>query len=59
MFATRFLSKDTFDNYNDYIQNATPVVPDNFNFAYDVIDEIAKQTPDKATLIWADDYCIK
>ena len=55
MFATRFLNKDVFENYNDYVQNATPIVPDNFNFAYDVIDEIAKESPNKVAIIWTDD----
>ena len=55
MFALRFLSKDTFDNYDDYKENAVPNVPDNFNFAYDVIDEIANQAPDKVAIIWTDD----
>ena len=55
MFALRFLNKDKFDNYDDYKENAVPNVPDNFNFAYDVIDEIAKVSPDKVAIIWTDD----
>ena len=55
MFALRFLNKDTFDNYDDYKENAVPNVPENFNFAYDVIDEIAKVSPDKVAIIWTDD----
>lgn len=27
-------------------------VPDNFNFGYDVVDEIAKKSPDKRALLW-------
>lgn len=26
--------------------------PDNFNFAYDVVDETARETPDKLALVW-------
>ncbi|NMD38474.1 MAG: AMP-binding protein [Christensenellaceae bacterium] len=26
--------------------------PDNFNFAYDVVDKIAEETPDKRALVW-------
>ncbi len=55
MFALKFLKKAQFDNYDDYVQNAAPVVPDNFNFAYDVIDVIATETPDKVALLWTDD----
>lgn len=55
MFATRFLPKDKFENYQDYVENARPIVPENFNFAYDVIDVIARETPDKLAIIWVDD----
>ena len=55
MFAKRFLHKDVFGNYDDYVQNAAPVVPENFNFAYDVIDEIARETPDKLAVLWVND----
>lgn len=55
MFALRFLSKEKFDNYDDYIKNGVPNVPENFNFAYDVIDVLADETPDKTALIWTDD----
>ena len=55
MFATRFLTKEKFENYEDYLQNGTPIVPENFNFAYDVIDVIARETPDKVAIIWVDD----
>ena len=26
--------------------------PDNFNFAFDVVDEIAKKSPDKLAMLW-------
>ncbi len=55
MFATRFLQKEKFDNYADYIANARPIVPEHFNFAYDVVDEIARETPDKLAIIWVGD----
>ena len=55
MFATRFLTKENFESYEDYLQNGTPIVPENFNFAYDVIDVIARETPEKRAIIWVDD----
>lgn len=55
MFATRFLAKQNFENYNDYRENGAPIVPENFNFAYDVIDVIARETPNKNAIIWVDD----
>ena len=55
MFATRFLKKESFENYQDYLENGAPIVPENFNFAYDVIDVIARETPEKVAIIWVDD----
>lgn len=55
MFCKRFLKKDSFESYDDYVQNAAPVVPDNFNFAYDVVDEIARENPEKLAMIWVND----
>ena len=55
MFATRFLGKENFDSYDDYIKNAAPIVPENFNFAYDVVDVIAAETPDKVAILWTND----
>lgn len=55
MFALKFLKQDKFDNYDDYIQNGAPIIPENFNFAYDVVDVIAEQTPDKVAILWTND----
>ena len=30
-------------------------VPDNFNFAYDVVDELAKKSPDRLAMLWCND----
>ena len=59
MFATRFLAKKNFENYEDYRQNGVPIVPEHFNFAYDVIDVIARETPEKQAIIWVDDSGVK
>ena len=55
MFALRFLKKAIFDGYDDYVENGAPVVPKNFNFAYDVIDAIAAETPEKQAILWTND----
>ena len=55
MFALKFLKKNNFDDYNDYIKNAIPKIPSNFNFSYDVIDAIANEKPDKVALLWTND----
>lgn len=55
MFFQRFLKKYVFDNYDDYKENATPIVPENFNFAYDVVDVIAQEMPNKVAILWTND----
>ncbi len=29
-----------------------PVIPEGFNFAYDVVDQIARMEPDKRAMVW-------
>ncbi len=43
--------KETFDE-NGILKNFEPCYSDDFNFAYDVVDVIAKETPDKTALVW-------
>ena len=52
MFGLKFLKKTKFDNYDDYIENGAPIVPEHFNFSYDVIDVLANETPDNIALLW-------
>lgn len=51
----KYLSKVNFESYEDFIENFKIIVPDNFNFAYDVVDETAKKTPDKTAMVWCDE----
>jgi acetyl-CoA synthetase len=44
-----------FDSYEDFYANYRCNVPDNFNFAYDVVDEWARLMPEKLALLWTDD----
>jgi acetyl-CoA synthetase len=53
---SRFLYKTEFDSYEDFQQNYRVKVPENFNFAYDVVDVMARETPDKVALVWCDDF---
>lgn len=48
----RFLKQTTFKDYSDLKNNYELIIPDNFNFGYDVIDEYAKIDPDKPALVW-------
>ena len=51
----RFLTQTTFTSYEDFQQNFQIVTPENFNFAYDVVDELAATHPDKIALVWCDE----
>ena len=37
---------------NGALKKITLHYPDNFNFGYDVVDEIARETPDKRAIVW-------
>jgi len=52
----RFLKQTVFTSQEDYIQNLHINVPENFNFAYDVVDAYAAEQPDKKALLWTDDH---
>lgn len=51
----RYLEKTEFDSYEDFCDNLKIKVPENFNFAYDVMDEYARLEPDRLALIWCND----
>lgn len=50
-----FLKKAEFSSMEDFEQNLEFIVPENFNFAYDVMDRWAKEEPDKLALLWTND----
>ncbi len=54
-FLDRYLERVEFSSYDDFIKNYKLKVPENFNFAYDIIDEYASLQPDKPALVWCDD----
>jgi len=41
-----------FTSYEDFHDNFKINVPERFNFAYDVLDELAAAKPDKRALVW-------
>ncbi|MBQ3882375.1 MAG: AMP-binding protein [Bacteroidales bacterium] len=51
----RFLRQTTFSDQEDFIKNFHIEVPENFNFAYDVMDVWAEEKPDKVALLWTND----
>ncbi|MBQ5876985.1 MAG: AMP-binding protein, partial [Treponema sp.] len=51
-----FLVEDReFTSYEDLKKNCKLKAPENFNFAYDIVDRYAAETPDKRALVWCDD----
>ncbi|MDR2376060.1 MAG: AMP-binding protein [Treponema sp.] len=52
---SRYCPRIEFDSYEDFYANYRCEVPENFNFAYDVVDEWARIQPDKLALRWTND----
>ncbi|MDR1200665.1 MAG: AMP-binding protein [Tannerellaceae bacterium] len=51
----RFLNKTTFESQDDFAENYTVNIPENFNFGYDVVDVWAKEQPSKKAICWTND----
>ena len=51
----RFLRKTHFDSIEDYNSNLEFIIPEHFNFAYDVMDAWADENPDGLALLWTND----
>lgn len=57
----RFLKQTTFISQEDYEKNLEFIIPEHFNFAYDVMDQWAEEKPEKLALLWTNDEgeCIR
>lgn len=51
----RFLPRTDFDSYEDFKKNYKYIIPENFNFGYDIVDEYTRIEPGKPALIWLND----
>ena len=51
----RFLKQTKFTSIEDYNKNLEFIIPENFNFAYDVMDAWAEEAPEKLALLWTND----
>lgn len=51
----RYCPRIEFDSYEDLKKNYCCNVPENFNFAYDIVDEWARIDPGKPALVWTND----
>lgn len=52
----KFLPKTNFVDLDDFLANFKVNIPDNFNFAYDVVDAWAEKCPDKPALLWVNEH---
>lgn len=51
----QFIKQTEFSSTEDFKNNYKVQIPDNFNFAYDVVDKWAKISPNKRALCWVND----
>ena len=51
----KYLPKEEFDSYEDFYKNFQLNIPNNFNFAYDVVDELAKEKGSARAFQWCDE----
>ncbi|MBR0231501.1 MAG: AMP-binding protein [Clostridia bacterium] len=55
----RFLPRTEFDSYEDLKKNYKLNIPEGFNFAYDVVDEWARQDVNKPALFYCNDFGVR
>ena len=51
----KFLQQSTFESQEDFKKNFKIIVPENFNYGYDVVDAWAENEPLKRALCWTND----
>lgn len=51
----RFLKQTKFSSFEDYNEHLEFIIPEHFNFAYDVMDVWAEEKPDGLALLWTND----
>ncbi|MCL2243514.1 MAG: AMP-binding protein [Treponema sp.] len=51
----KYLTKTEFESYEDFYKNYNVITPENFNFAYDVIDVLAREKSGQRALQWCDE----
>ena len=51
----KYVNRSSFTSYEDLKANLRIIVPQDFNFAYDVLDAIAAEKPDNRAMVWCDD----
>ena len=51
----KYLPRKDFESYEDFYKNYAVSIPESFNFAYDVVEELATKKPDSRALQWCDE----
>ena len=51
----KYLTQTTFTSQEDFNRNFQLIVPENFNFGYDIIDGWAAKAPEKLAMLWTND----
>jgi len=52
---SKYLPRLDFESYEDFYKNYTVNIPKDFNFAYDVVDTLAKEKGTERALQWCDE----
>ena len=48
----KYLKQTEFESMEDFLENYKILPPENFNFAYDIMDKLAEDEPDKICMYW-------
>ena len=51
----KYLKQTEFKDFEDFEENYQLIVPENFNFGYDIVDNWAEKEPTKKALLWTND----
>ncbi len=51
----KYLKQTTFTDFEDFKANYKLIIPEDFNFAYDVVDGWAAKEPHRRALLWTND----
>ncbi|WP_320112212.1 AMP-binding protein [Draconibacterium orientale] len=51
----KYLKQTAFTDFEDFKANYKLIIPEDFNFAYDVVDGWAAKDPNKRALLWTND----
>ncbi|MDR2159391.1 MAG: AMP-binding protein [Treponema sp.] len=51
----KYLPRSEFESYEDFYANFSVRIPDNFNFAWDVMDTLAAEKGGERAMVWCDE----